>query len=225
MTTVLDDVRRLVAQAEAQGRPRPGRDRLVKATGARVSQVRRALEAVRAEREQQDELGQQQQAAEVDAEQVSAEPAVTVVRLPGARLLAWAGLLFGAVMSVCGNVLAAWLPAAAAGANWSPGIAEQVGTAVWPIALLITVEVLTRVSWPAGSRWGLVRYGGTSVVALSAAAISYEHLRAVLRAWDYSEIGSTAGPLVLDGLMLVAGFALLAIAGAKRHQPSGGDPR
>jgi hypothetical protein len=51
-TDVLDQVRELLAEADAAGRRRPGRKRLVEATGARVNQVRRALDMIKAEREQ-----------------------------------------------------------------------------------------------------------------------------------------------------------------------------
>jgi hypothetical protein len=34
----------------------------------------------------------------------------------------------------------------------------------------------------------------------------------VLIAWDYGPLGAAVGPLVLDGLMIVSGFALLAMS-------------
>jgi hypothetical protein len=62
---------------------------------------------------------------------------------------------------------------------------------------------------PAGTGWALARFGGAGTVALGSAVISYGHLRAVLVAWNYSPLAAAVGPLVLDGLMLVCGFALL----------------
>lgn len=42
--------------------------------------------------------------------------------------------------------------------------------------------------------------------------ISYGHVRDVLAAWGYGALASYVGPLVLDGLMVVSGFALLAMS-------------
>jgi hypothetical protein len=138
---------------------------------------------------------------------------VSVPAVPsGARFVAWLGFVFGSVMSVAANVLHAWLPAEERPAEWSPGIAPQVGSAVWPIGLLLSVEVLSRVPWAAGFWWALARYGGAGTVAVGSAVISYGHLREVLLAWDYGALGAAVGPLVLDGLMVVSGFALLTIS-------------
>ena len=139
-------------------------------------------------------------------------PASPAKGASGGRLVAWTGFVFGSVMSVAANVLATWLPAAHEQRGWSPGIPVQVGAAVWPIALLIAVEVLSRIKWPSGFLWSLVRYGGAGTVAIASALISYEHLRAVLVAWNYGAIPAAVGPLVLDGLMVVAGFGLLSMS-------------
>ena len=105
-----------------------------------------------------------------------------------------------------------WLPLADKPAGWAPGIAPQIGAAVWPIGLLLSVEVLSRVPWPRGWAWSLARYGGAGTVALGSAVISYGHLRDVLLAWGYGPMGAHVGPLVLDGLMVISGFALLAMS-------------
>jgi hypothetical protein len=130
----------------------------------------------------------------------------------GGRLVSWVGFVFGSVMSVAANVLHTWLPAAVMPPGWTPGIASQVGAAVWPIGLLLSVEVLSRVKWQPGVWWSLARYGGAGTVALGAAVISYGHLRDVLTAWGYGPLAAHVGPLVLDGLMVIAGFALLAMS-------------
>jgi hypothetical protein len=126
-------------------------------------------------------------------------------------LVAWAGFLFGTVISVAANVLHAWLPTLAHEAP-APGLAPQVGAAVWPIALVISVEVLSRVPWAPGWTWQLARYGGAGVVAVGAAVISYGHLHGVLAAWGYGTTGAAVGPFVVDGLMTISGFALLAMS-------------
>jgi hypothetical protein len=129
---------------------------------------------------------------------------------PGGRLVAWTGFLFGSIMSIAANVLHAWLPAAHQPPGWTPGLAPQVGAAVWPIGLMLAVEALSRIRWPGGLGWGLARFGGAGTVALGSAVISYGHLRDVLAAWHYNPLAAAVGPLVLDGLMVVCGFALLA---------------
>jgi hypothetical protein len=126
--------------------------------------------------------------------------------------VAWLGFVFGSVMSIAANVLHAWLPVDERPAGWSPGIAPQVGSAVWPIGLLLSVEVLSRVPWAPGFWWALARYGGAGTVAVGSAIISYGHVHEVLLAWDYGPLGAAVGPLVLDGLMVVSGFALLTMS-------------
>jgi hypothetical protein len=111
-------------------------------------------------------------------------------------------------MSIAANVLHAWLPATHQPPGWTPGLAPQIGAAVWPIGLMLAVEALSRIHWPTGLAWGLARFGGT--VAVGSAVISYGHLRDVLAAWQYNPLAAAVGPLVLDGLMVVCGFALLA---------------
>jgi hypothetical protein len=143
----------------------------------------------------------------------TADSAAAGVRVPeGARFVAWLGFVFGSVMSIAANVLHAWLPAGERPAGWSPGIAPQVGSAVWPIGLLLSVEVLSRVPWAPGFWWALARYGGAGTVAVGSAIISYGHVHEVLLAWSYGPVGAAVGPLVLDGLMVVSGFALLTMS-------------
>ena len=148
----------------------------------------------------------------VQSSPVDASPQVA----PGGRLVSWVGFVFGSIMSVAANVLHTWLPAADMGPGWTPGIASQVGAAVWPIGLLLSVEVLSRVQWQTGFWWSLARYGGAGTVAFGSAVISYGHLRDVLLAWGYGTLAAHVGPLVLDGLMVISGFALLAMSMHKK---------
>lgn len=138
----------------------------------------------------------------------------------GGRIVAWAGFVFGSLTSVAGNWLAAWIPPAAAGPAWSPSVAGQFGAGVWPVALLLSVEVLARVRWPAGWGWAIARYVGVVSVALGSAIISYGHIHTLLGSWGYDWRGALVGPLVLDGLMVVSGFALLA----DHHRDTGDTP-
>ncbi|WP_410580158.1 DUF2637 domain-containing protein [Amycolatopsis sp. lyj-108] len=133
----------------------------------------------------------------------------TAPEVAGAKVVSWAGFVFGSVMSVAANVIHTWLPAPRMPPGWAPGIAAQIGAAVWPIGLLLSVEVLSRVQWPAGWAWRFARFGGTGIVAIGSAVISYGHVHDVLAAWGYDPLAAHVGPLVLDGLMVISGFALL----------------
>jgi hypothetical protein len=56
---------------------------------------------------------------------------------------------------------------------------------------------------------------------VGSAVISYGHLHEVLIEWDYGPLGAAVGPLVLDGLMVVSGFALLAMSRAREDAAGG----
>ncbi|MFE9576334.1 hypothetical protein ACFYO1_08120 [Nocardia sp. NPDC006044] len=114
------------------------------------------------------------------------------------------------MLSVAANWLHTWLPAAAMPDGWHPGVAPQIGSAVWPIGLLLSVEVLSRTRWRRGLGWLIARYIGAGSVALGSAIISYGHVHDVLTNWGYGQLGAAVGPIVLDGLMVISGFALLS---------------
>jgi hypothetical protein len=154
-----------------------------------------------------------------------ATPVTPPARSPGGgRLVGWLGFVFGSMTSVAANVLAARIAPAHAAAGWHPSVYAEVGAAVWPVALLLSVEGLSRVRWPNKPLWNLARYGGAGTVALGSALISYSHIAAVLAFWGYAVLAAHVGPLVIDGLMTVSGFALLATAG-DRTGGAGDQPR
>lgn len=136
------------------------------------------------------------------------------LKLLAARLVAWTCFLFGTAVSVGFNVLAAFLVPEGATHGWHPDVWTIVGAAVWPLALLGSIELLARVPWPENLLAKLIRYGAMTTVALFAFVISYQHIRSVLLAWHYNELSSDVGPLVIDGLMLLAGYAMVVISGA-----------
>ncbi|GAA5026128.1 DUF2637 domain-containing protein [Actinopolymorpha pittospori] len=118
-----------------------------------------------------------------------------------ARLVVWSAFLLGIAASIAANV-------AHAQPAWGPRIAG----AFVPLALLLAVECMSRPSWRrSGLWWGLARYGGTGLVALVAAVISYRHMAGLLERYGEDALNAHLGPLAVDGLMVVAGFALLAI--------------
>ena len=142
------------------------------------------------------------------------------------ELIAWAGFVFGALVSVAANVMHALIPHPPAGLEgealakwlkeWTPDLAAVLASAIWPIMLLLAVEALTRVTWPSGVLWAIARYGGVGLVAAGSAFISYFHIYDVLLAWNYGEMGAAIGPFVVDGLMVVSGVALLAISKTRK---------
>lgn len=145
--------------------------------------------------------------------------------LPGAKLWARGGFLLGAAFSVGANVLQAWLPVvlkplpagiAAMPEGWTPPLVEQLFAGFWPLALMVSVEALAKVKWQAGTQYKVARYGGVVAVALFSAVISYKHLYEVLSAFGYG-VTAFAGPLVVDGLMLLCGFGLLSISEERKR--------
>ncbi|GAA4625043.1 hypothetical protein GCM10023196_027670 [Actinoallomurus vinaceus] len=142
---------------------------------------------------------------------------------PQGRKSAWAAFLMGVVVSVAANVAHTWHPAAAtlktyaalhggSTGGWHPELGAQLAAAFYPCALLLTIELLTRVKWPSGAAWAFARFGGTGVVAAVAAVVSYRHMAGLLAAYGEDALTARIGPLAVDGLMVVASFALLAIA-------------
>lgn len=100
--------------------------------------------------------------------------------------------------------------------NWTPPLGTIIAAAFWPIALVVSVEVISRVQWPGGWRWKLMRFGGVAIVAAVAAFISYKHLHGLIRSYGEDAWSAAIGPLAIDGLMLVCSAALLAIGLNKR---------
>jgi hypothetical protein len=88
--------------------------------------------------------------------------------------------------------------------------------AAWPpLALLITVELISRV--PMHRRWlAAVRLAATTGIAAIAAWVSYWHMAAV--ASRYGETAPTPYllPLSVDGLIIVASVSLVELAGRIR---------
>lgn len=183
---LIDQIRDALDAARQAGQPAPGRPTLVRLTGATDHAVRKALATLATENTSAGGPGEN--ASPPD------QPPATSPSATGGRFVAWAGFVFGSVMSVAANVLHTWLPAADQSPAWSPALAAQVGAAVWPIELLLSVEVLSRVRWPRGWQWTLARFAGTGAVALGSAIISYGHLRDVLLAWEYAPLSAAVGP-------------------------------
>ncbi|MEU6587016.1 DUF2637 domain-containing protein [Nocardia sp. NPDC046763] len=142
---------------------------------------------------------------------------MTAPTTPRGRGVARTGFVFGSLTSVATNVLHTFLPTVHMPAGLTLVIAARIGSAVWPLGLLLSVEVLARVSWRRGRGWSIARFGGAGAVAFGSAVISYSHVRDVLLAWGYGHPAAEFGPLTLDGLMVVCGFALLSLTPGDRE--------
>lgn len=163
----------------------------------------------------------------------------TAVRTTSRAGIAWArfGFGLGVVASTAANIAHSFTPsaevvrrvterAALTGqtvdwSTWTPPIGTIISAAFWPIALVVSVEVISRVMWPAGWRWKVMRFGGVAIVAAVAAFISYKHLHGLISSYGEDPWSSAVGPLAIDGLMVVCSAAMLAIGQNKRAGKEG----
>jgi hypothetical protein len=134
---------------------------------------------------------------------------MTTSNTPG-RGWAYIGAILGGAVSVAANIAHSYIPPVHAAASWSPDTGAVIGSVFWPVALFVAVEILTRIPWPAGKGWTMLRFGGLLPVALVAAVVSYRHLSGLLDHYSEDALTVTIGPLAVDGLMIMATGALLA---------------
>ncbi|MEV0842218.1 hypothetical protein AB0I55_22100 [Actinocatenispora sera] len=140
---------------------------------------------------------------------------MTTSSVPG-RGWAYIGALLGGAVSVAANIAHSYIPPVHAATGWSPDTGAVIGSVFWPVALFVAVEILTRIPWPAGKGWTMLRFGGLLPVALVAAVVSYRHLSGLLDHYSEDTLTVTIGPLAVDGLMIMATGALLATGHAAR---------
>jgi hypothetical protein len=127
------------------------------------------------------------------------------------RVIAWLSFLLGIGVSIAGNI------GHAASDGMKPG--EWAGAAFWPLALMLTIEILTRVRWQPERRWTIARFAALVLVALVAAVLSYRHLAGLMTYWGEDWANAHLGPLAVDGLMLIAATALLSISKERQVVP------
>jgi Protein of unknown function (DUF2637) len=120
------------------------------------------------------------------------------------KAIAWLSFTLGIGVSVAGNIA----HAVSDGWSWP----EVGGSAFWPLALMLSIEILTRVNWVVGRRWVVARFAGLVMVALVAAVLSYRHLAGLMTSWGEDWLNAHLGPFAVDGLMLLAATALLSIS-------------
>lgn len=128
------------------------------------------------------------------------------------RVIAWLSFVLGIAVSIAGNI------GHAASDGMKPG--EWAGAAFWPLSLMLTIEILTRVRWQVGKRWVIARIAGLVLVALVAAVLSYRHLAGLMTYWGEDWLNAHLGPLAVDGLMLIAATALLSISKEVPEEPT-----
>jgi Protein of unknown function (DUF2637) len=137
---------------------------------------------------------------------------MSTARLVRVRWAVRATLALGVAASVAANVLHA-----------DPNPISQAIAAWPPLALLLTVELISRV--PVHRRdLAVIRILATAVIATIAAWVSYQHMVAV--ATRYGETGASPYllPISVDGLVVVASVSLVELAGRIRTTDPAPDP-
>lgn len=134
----------------------------------------------------------------------------TRVKVPG-RGWAYTGVILGGLVSIAANVAHSFIaPHGVVATYWRPEAGAVVSAVVWPIFLFVALEVFARYQWPKGIAWWLLRWTGLLPVAGLAALVSYRHLSGLLAHYGEEPIIYFAGPLAVDGLMVMATGALVA---------------
>jgi hypothetical protein len=130
------------------------------------------------------------------------------------RRWAYIGAALGGTVSIAANIAHSYVPpkelAPELAQGWSPNPGAVIGAVFWPVALFVATEILTRVAWPSGRVWWLLRWAGMLPVAFVAALVSYRHLSGLLAFYGEESIVCVLGPLAVDGLMVMATGAILA---------------
>ena len=127
--------------------------------------------------------------------------------LPQLKRIRWAvraTLMLGVAASVAANVLHA-----------RPEIVSQVISAWPPLALLLTVELTSRIPMHKPMLAG-IRVLATATIAGIAAWVSYWHMQGVAVKFGETETSAYLLPISVDGLIVVASVSLVELAGRIR---------
>lgn len=130
--------------------------------------------------------------------------------LSTSRAWAYIGLAVGGGASVAANIAHSYVPPSGAADDWTPRTGAVIVAGLFPVLLLITVEILARTNWQRGFWAAAFRYLGVLPVMIVAAVVSYRHMYGLLAFYGEDPIATTLGPFAIDGTMLVATCALLA---------------
>jgi hypothetical protein len=129
------------------------------------------------------------------------------VPLPALRRVRWAvraTLTLGVAASVAANILHA-----------RPNPISQAIAAWPPLALLLTVELISRVPMHR-KLLAAARLGATAGIAAIAAWVSYWHMAGVAARYGESPSSAYLLPLSVDGLIIVGSVSLVELAGRIR---------
>ncbi|WP_157180441.1 DUF2637 domain-containing protein, partial [Protofrankia coriariae] len=130
-------------------------------------------------------------------------------RLYRIRWAVRAVLGLGLAASIAANVLAA-----------RPSVPGRVIAAWSPVALLLTIELISRVPVHRPSlAW--VRRGATAVISGIAAWVSYWHMVEVCSRYGETATSAHLIPFSVDGLVVVASVCLVEIGGQVRADAAG----
>jgi hypothetical protein len=130
------------------------------------------------------------------------------VQLPQLKRIRWAvraALFLGVAASVAANILHA-----------QPNIISQTISAWPPLALLLTVELTSRIPMHR-PLLAVVRVLATVAIAGIAAWVSYWHMQSVALRYGETEASAFLLPISVDGLIVVASVSLVELAGRIRH--------
>jgi hypothetical protein len=124
----------------------------------------------------------------------------TIRGLKGVRWAVRATLILGVAASVAANVLHAL-----------PHLISQLIAAWPPVALLLTVELISRV--PVHHKWlAAARLLATTAIAGIAAWVSYWHMVGVAGRYGESGLSAYLLPISVDGLIVVASISLVELS-------------
>lgn len=128
---------------------------------------------------------------------------MTTRRSGDGRGWAYFALILGVVASVAANVGHACL-------HGPPAPGAVASAVLWPVLVLVSIELLAKTVWPTGWAWATCRYAGVGIVGLVAALVSYRHVAGLLASYGEDRVVVALGPLAIDGLMAMASASLLA---------------
>jgi hypothetical protein len=119
--------------------------------------------------------------------------------LESSRQLVRFALALGVAASLAANVLHA-----------DTNVISRIIAAWPPTALIVTVEIITRIPGRSGVMSG-IRIAATSIVAAIAAWVSYWHMAGVARRYGETYISAHMIPFSVDGLIVVASISLVEV--------------
>lgn len=135
-------------------------------------------------------------------------PPVDAVRLRRIQTVARATLALGIGASLAANMLAA-----------HPSLIGRLVAGWSPVALMLTVELLSRVP-TSGGRLSRLRVTAAAVIAGIAAWVSYWHMVQVSLAAGEAPVAAHLLPISVDGLVVVASICLVEITNRLNPRPT-----